>query len=113
MNMFVEIDKVKKKLPTLHSVTNGVTSHNLNNYQLVALVTFGICFCIGIIFGNLFPSCGTTSNIYSSACTTTEFNISLTLFIWFVSFLICVLFYGIGHIISLLEQVNKNLIKNK
>ena len=35
MNMFDEIDKVKKKLPTLKTVTNEVTSHNLNNYQIV------------------------------------------------------------------------------
>lgn len=113
MNMFDDIDKVKKKLPTLKSITSGVTSHNLNNYQLVAVVTFGIAFCIGIIFGNLFPSCGTTSNIYSSACSTTEFNFSLTLAIWFISFLVCVLFYGMGHIISLLQELNKNLTKNK
>ena len=113
MNMFDEIDKVKKKLPTLKTVTNEVTSHNLNNYQIVAVVTFGIAFCVGIIFGNLFPSCGTTSNIYSSGCATTEFNFSLTLTIWFISFLVSVLFYVLGHIISLLENINKNLTKNK
>ena len=113
MNMFDEIDKVKKKLPTLKTVTNEVTSHNLNNYQIVAVVTFGIAFCVGIIFGNLFPSCGTTSNIYSSGCATTEFNFSLTLTIWFISFLVSELFYGLGQIISLLENINKNLTKNK
>ncbi len=113
MNMFDEIDKVKKELPTLKKVTTEVKSHNLNNYQIVALVTFGIAFCVGIIFGNLFPACGTTSNIYSSTCSTTEFNFSLTLSIWLISFLVCVLFYGMGHIISILESIDKKLTKNK
>ena len=113
MDLFDEIDKVKKDLPKLKSLTSEVSSHNLNNYQLVAVVTFGIAFCMGIIFGNLFPACGTTSSIYSNGCSTTEFNFSLTFGIWFISFLVSVLFYGLGHIISLLESINKNLSKKK
>ena len=111
MIMFSEIDKVKLSLPKMKQIAGEVSSHKLNSYQLIAVVTFGIAFCIGIIFGNLFPSCGTTSSIYSTGCDTTEFNFSLTLAIWFVSFLICVLFYGLGHIISLLESINSNLKK--
>ncbi len=113
MNMFDEIDKVSKDLPKLKTVTTEVSKHDLNNYQIVALVTFGICFCVGIIFGNLFPSCGTASSLYASGCQTTEFNFSLTVAIWFIGFLVCVFFYGLGNIISLLESINKNLTKKK
>ena len=113
ISLFGEVDKVKKSLPKMKQLAGEVSSHNLNNYQIIAVVTFGIAFCVGIIFGNLFPSCGTTSNIYSTGCSSTEFNFSLTLTIWFISFLICVLFYGLGHIISLLESINNNLMKKK
>ena len=113
MNMFDEIDTVKKDLPRLKKLEAEVTSHNLNNYQLIAVITFGIAFCVGLIFGNLFPSCGTTSSIYGSACATTEFNISLALTIWFISFLVCVLFYGLGEIIALLTSINEKLGKKK
>lgn len=111
MNMFDEIDKVKKKLPTIKKVTSEVTSHNLNNYQIFALVILGIAVCIGIIFGNLFPSCGTTSGLYSSKCLTTEFNLSLAMVIWFIGLLICVFYYGIGQIISLLDKINTKISK--
>ena len=110
MNMFDEIDKLKKDLPTLKTVKNEVSKNNLNNYQIIALVIMGAGICIGVIFGNVFPACGSTSGLYSS-CSTTEFNFSLTLTIWFASFLICVLFYGMGTIISLLKVINNNLSK--
>lgn len=113
MNMFDEIDKISKDLPKFKTVTNEVTSHELNNYQIIALVTFGIVFCVGIIFGNIFPACGSTSGLYAANCSITEFNFSLTVAIWFVGFLVCVFFYGIGHIISLLDSINKNLSKKK
>lgn len=113
MNMFNEIDKLSKELPGFKTVTNEVTSHELNNYQIIALVVFFIALCVGIIFGNIFPSCGSTSGLYASRCTATEFNFSLTVAIWFIGFLVCVFFYGIGHIISLLDLINKNLTKKK
>lgn len=112
-DLFVEIDLLDKDLPKLKKLANEVSSHELNGYQIVALVTFGIGFCVGIIFGNLFPSCGTTSGLYTKACNTTEFNFSLTICIWFASFLICVFFYAIGNIISLLESINTKLKPKK
>lgn len=112
-DLFSEIDSLDKDLPKIKKLANEVSSHELNGYQIVALVTFGIGFCIGIIFGNLFPSCGTTSGLYTKACNTTEFNFSLTICIWFVSFLICVFFYAIGNIISLLESINTKLKSKK
>lgn len=113
MNMFDEIDQLRKDFPKLKKVTDEVTKQDLNRYQLVALVIMGIGICMGVIFGNLFPSCGTTSSLYSNTCTTTEFNFSLTLAIWFIAFLTCVFFYGMGSIITLLESINKKLDKKK
>ncbi len=112
-DLFYEIDKIDKDFPKLKKLANEVTAHELNGYQIVALVTMGICLCVGIIFGNLFPSCGSTSNLYNNVCNTTEFNFSLTICIWFIGFLVCVFFYAIGHIVSLLESINQNLSKKK
>ncbi len=113
MNMFDEIEKLRKDLPKLQKVTDGVSKQELNHYQIIALVIMGAGICIGVIFGNVFPSCGTTSGLYSKTCTTTEFNFSLTLTIWFVAFLVCVFFYGMGSIITLLDSINKKLDKKK
>ena len=77
-DLFYEIDKSDKDFPKLKKLATEVTAHELNGYQIVALVTMGICFCTGIIFGNLFPSCGSTSGLYTKVCNTTEFNFSLT-----------------------------------
>lgn len=112
-DLFVQIDSIDKDFPRVKKLVNDISSHELNGYQIVALVTFGISFGVGIIFGNLFPSCGSASGMYDSVCNTTEFNFSLTISIWFVGFLICVFFYAIGHIISLLESINNNLSKKK
>lgn len=110
-DIFYEIDKMDKDFPKLKKIATDITSHELNGYQAIALVIMGICFCVGIIFGNLFPSCGSVSNLYNTSCTTTEFNFSLTITIWFIGFLVCVFFYAIGHIISVLESINDNLKK--
>lgn len=112
-DLFYQIDKMDKDFPKLKKIATDVTSHELNGYQVIALVIMGICLCVGIIFGNLFPSCGSTSGLYDNTCNTTEFNFSLTICIWFVGFLICLFFYAIGHIISVLESINSNLKKKK
>lgn len=113
MNMFDEIDKLRKDLPKLKNVTDEVTKQELNNYQIIALVIMGIGICLGVIFGNVFPACGTTSGLYSSTCATTEFNFFLTITIWCISFLVCVFFYGMGSIIYLLDSINKKIGKKK
>lgn len=112
-DLFYQIDKINMDFPKLKKIANDVTSRELNGYQAIALVIMGICFCLGIIFGNLFPSCGSTSGLYDSTCNTTEFNFSLTICIWFIGFLVCTFFYAIGHIISVLESINENLKKKK
>lgn len=110
MNMFEEIEKAKEDLPKFNNITREVGNYKLNGYQKFSLITFAVCFVFGIILGNLFPVCGNSSNFFST-CTTTEFNFSLMIFFWFISFLVCLFFFAIGHIISLLTDINKNLNK--
>lgn len=110
MNMFEEIEHEKEDLPKLKNITKEVSHYSFNGYQKFAIVVFCVCFCFGIILGNLFPACGTSSNFYGT-CTTTEFNFSLMIFFWFVSFLVCLFFYALGHIISLLTSIDEYLRK--
>lgn len=109
MDFFDEVHKVKEDFPKLHSVTNEVKQRELNFYQRFAVGVFILCFFLGIIFGNLFSTCETTSYFYSDACLVTEFNFSLMITIWFVSLLVCIVLYAIGHIIALLTEINKKL----
>ena len=111
MDLFEEIDKVKEDLPKLNKVSDEVNKIKLNMYQKITVVIFIICLFLGILFGNLFPSCGSSSEFYSNVCVTTEFNFSLMLFIWFISFIFCLLLFMIGHVILLLSEINKNLVK--
>ena len=111
MEMFEEIDKVKKELPKLTSISNGLNLKSVNIYQKIAIVIFIIFLFIGILFGNLFPSCGSSSEFYGGYCLATEFNFSLMLMIWFLDFLLSMFFYAIGHIIALLSAINDKLTK--
>lgn len=108
-DLFEEIDKEKEELPKLKSLTREVQKQKLNGYQMVAVSTFIILFVIGIILGNLFPACE-ASGIFGT-CAKKQFNLSLTIFFWFGSFLICLLFYGLGHIIALLTEISAKLSK--
>lgn len=110
-DLFDEIDKEKEELPKINAIAKKVKKQKLNGYQTIALVTFIILFVIGIILGNLFPACE-ASGIFGT-CTQRQFNLSLTIFFWFASFLICLLFYGLGHIIALLSEINEKLSKKK
>lgn len=111
MNMFDEIEKVKAELPQAKSIGKEIKRIKLNFYQIFSLFTYFIVICLGIIFGNLFPTCGTSSALYSGVCTTTEFNFSLMLCVWFVGLIICMFIFAIGHIINLLEAINRKLKK--
>lgn len=111
MKMFEEIDNVKKDLPKLSSITKGLKVQETNIYQKIAIVIFFIFLIVGILFGNLFPSCGSSSEFYGGYCLATEFNFSLMLFIWFIDFLVSMFFYAIGHIIALLSAINDKLGK--
>ena len=113
MNMFEEIDKVKKDLPKLNNVSKEVQKVEINLYQEISIVLLIIGLFTGVFLGNLFPSCGSSSSFYSTICSTTEFNFSLMLFVWFISFLVFLFFYGIGQIIALLSSINDKLDKKK
>ena len=111
MTMFEEIDELKKDLPKIKTISKEMNKIELNIYQKISVCIFIICLLVGILFGNLFPSCGSSSEFYSNVCITTEFNFSLMLFIWFVSFIVCLLFFMIGRVISLLNSINDGLSK--
>lgn len=111
MNMFEEIEKEKVELPRFNTIQKEVDNFELNIYQKLATIIFIFCIFLGVVFGNLFPVCGSSAALYSGACLTTEFNISLMLFIWFISFIICLFIFVLGHIVLLLDSINKKLGK--
>ena len=111
MNMFEEIEKIKEESPKANNIGKQISKVKLNFYQIFALFTYCIIFFLGIIFGNLFPTCGTSSALYSGVCVTTEFNFSLMLCIWFLGLVVCIFIFAIGHIINLLEAINYKLKK--
>ena len=113
MDFFEEIEAAKCELPKLNSITKKVGKHKFNGYQIFSIVTFCICFFLGIIFGNLFPACRSSSYIYSGVCANTEFNFFLMIIFWFISFLLCLFFYAMGTIIELLLSINDKLTKKK
>ena len=110
MDMFDEINKNKKDLPKFDNIGSKVLKYKYNFYQLFAISLFIISIVIGIVFGNLFSTCGTSSAIYYGTCASRQFNFGLMLSIWFIGFIICVFFFAIGHIISLLSKIT-NLLK--
>jgi len=111
MDLFDQIDKEKEDLPKLKSITKEVQKQKLNGYQMIAVITFIILFIGGIILGNLFPACE-ASGLFGT-CTKRQFNLSLTIFFWFGSFLVCVFYYALGHMIALLSSINDKLSKKK
>ena len=111
MDLFDQIDKEKEELPKLRHLTQEMQKQKLNGYQIIAVVTFIVLFIVGIILGNLFPACEASSLF--GACTKRQFNLSLTIFFWFASFLVCVFYYALGHLIFLLSSINEKLTKRK
>lgn len=109
MDFFEEITKVKQDFPKIHVVTKEVKQYQMNFYQVFAIGMFITCFFLGIIFGNLFSTCQTTSYYYLDACSVNEFNFSLMIVIWFVGLLLSIFMFSIGHIIALLSAINKKL----
>ena len=112
MDLFDEVNKSKKDFPKANSVKTKVGSYKLNIYQMFAIGVFVVCFFLGIVFGNLFSTCATTSYFSNDTCVVKEFNFSIMFVIWFVSLLVCVFIFAIGHIIAILSQINEKLEKN-
>lgn len=111
MDLFEEIEKEKEDFPKAHSVKKEMKDVHLNFYQIFAIVVFVLCFFIGILFGNLFATCQASSYFYNDICVVKEFNFSLMITIWFISLILCVFIYSIGHIIYYLSEINKKLEK--
>jgi hypothetical protein len=109
MNMFEEIDKIKEELPKVNTISREIGKLRFNGYQKIAIGLGIFVVIMGVIFGNLFPACGNTSSYYSGVCLTTEFNVSVMIGCWLVGFLICLVIYGMGHIIQLLSEISEKL----
>ena len=109
MNMFDEIYKQKKDLPKVSNITKKVSSYKYNMYQMLAFIIFFLAFVSGIVLGNLFPACGSTSSFYGDVCMTTEFNVFLMLIIWMLGFLGGVIFFAIGHVIAILTSIDQKI----
>lgn len=110
MNMFEEIEKVKKELPKFKTIEKEVGKYEFNGYQKFAIITYLICLAFGVILGNLFPTCNNVY-LYSTDCVAREFNFFLTIVFWFGSFLLCLFFFALGHIISLLRDISEKMGK--
>lgn len=107
MDMFLEIEKEKKDLPKFRTIEKQFRKYKLNGYQKFSIVTYLFSIIFGIIFGNLFPVCSSSVNLYNSTCASLEFNFFLMICIWFGSLFICLLFFAIGHIIKLLTSIEE------
>lgn len=108
-DLFDEIEEEKKKLPKLTKISKEVTKkRNYNFYQRLAVWLYIVLFIVGIILGNLFPACSETSGLFQT-CTSTEYNLALTLAFWFLSFIFCSLIYGLGEVIHLLTVISEKI----
>jgi len=112
MDLFDEVNKSKKDFPKVHTVKDKVGSYKLNLYQIFAVCLFVVSLFLGIIFGNLFSTCTTTSYFSSNTCVVTEFNYTIMLIIWFIGLLLSIFIFAIGHIIAILSQISEKLEKN-
>ncbi len=112
-DLFDEIDDERKELPKLKKISNEVKKkREYNFYQQLAVFLFIFLFVVGILLGNLFPACSSTSNLFEG-CTNTEYNLTLTLMFWLASFVFCSLIYGLGEIIKLLGIIANNTGRGK
>lgn len=113
MNLFDEISQAKKDFPKVNKIADEVKSYTLNFYQIFAIGLLICSLSLGILFGNLFSTCEASSYFYSASCSSTQFNYSIMLLIWFLGALISLFIFAIGHIIALLGQINEKLSKFK
>lgn len=107
-DLFEQIDKEKKELPKVGKKIKEIEKYSFNFYQQVAILIMIIFFFGGIILGNIFPSCQ-SSGLYGTTCSTTEFNLFLTIITWFIGFLISMFTFWLGHVVYLLSSINGRL----
>jgi len=113
MELFEEISKNKEDFPKKKVITDEFSKHHFNFYQVFAIGLLIVFFFLGIVFGNLFATCQAYSYFYSDACVVTEFNYSIMIIIWFIGTILSIFIYAIGHIITLLSNINEKLSKFK
>ena len=111
MDLFEEISKEKKEFPKKKTITDDFSNYHFNFYQIFAIGLFLIFFFLGIVFGNLFSTCQTYSFFYSEVCVVTEFNYSIMILVWFSGTILSIFIFAIGHIITLLKNINEKLSK--
>ena len=110
MNMFEDIEKQKKDLPKVKSLTNEVQKYDLNIYQKFGILILFIAIIMGIILGNSYNTC-TPSITYGSENCLAQFDFALMLEVWFGGIMVCMFFFGIGHIVYLLNDISNKLKK--
>lgn len=109
-DLFEQIDKEKEDLPKVKNKIKEISKYHFNFYQQVAILIMIIFFFAGIILGNVFPSCQ-SSRLYGTTCTITEFNVSLTIIVWFIGFLVSMFTFWLGHVIHILNEISRKLKK--
>ncbi len=113
MNLFEEIQALKKDFPQGNDITEELGRQTFNFYQAFAIGLFIIVFFLGIFFGNLFATCQASSFFYSDECYVTQFNFSVMILVWFLGFLVSTFIYAIGQIIEILKNIDEKLSKFK
>lgn len=111
MDFFDEVDKEKLDFPQIKNLSLNIEKNKFNFYQYFSFILFFIAIIFGVVFGNMFATCKTSSYFYSNSCLVTEFNFSLMILIWFLGLFVSICFYSVGHIISLLSNINEKLSK--
>ncbi len=106
--LFMLIDKERCEIPILDKQIKSVQKYHYNFYQIVAIITMIIGLFVGIVIGNVFPACEITG-LYTSKCSVTKFNMALTIITWFSSFLLAMSIFFMGHVINILNDINKNI----
>ena len=110
MNMFEDIEREKKDLPKIKSLTSEAQKYDLNMYQKFAVLLFFISIIVGIILGNSYNTCSPSITYGSENCIS-QFDFSLMLEVWFAGLMVGMVFFGIGHIVYLLSDISRKLTK--
>ena len=111
MEFFQEINNEKKDFPKVKTISSEVSKVHLNFYQIFSIIIFVLCLVLGILLGNIFSTCQTSSYFYSNSCLVREFNFFLMIAVWFLGLLVSIFFYSIGHIIYYLGEILKKINK--
>lgn len=76
-----------------------------NLYQILSFLVFSIGIVVGIVLGSEYSICRDT--IYNT-CASNSFNFGIMLLVFFISFLLSILLYWQGEVISYLRKISDN-----